>query len=68
MSDLAGRRVEDAEHMLGILSESEKNSIRSYFIKQGQDKAKMTDAEYRAKYTKENLGWIPDVVRRYFDL
>ena len=64
---MAYRRLCDAVSVLGEMSQSEKRAFRSHFVRQGQDKEKMPDAEYRLKYAKENLGWIPEVVKRYFN-
>ncbi len=70
VSDFADRRVSDAKEMLGELSDPEKRTIRSYFIRQGRDKAAMSESEYEAKYSGlgRDTEWVPEIVKRYFKL
>lgn len=68
VSDFSDRMIQLMETVLGQLAGAEKQAARSYFIRQGQDKARMADSDYRKKYDKQNLNWIPEVVKRYYNL
>lgn len=67
VSDFADRKVESIGDKLGELTPQEKKSVRSYYVRMGQDFTGMDRAEFDAKYAPDSSRWIPEPVRRFYN-